>query len=324
MHAPDGFLTAGTAVTTGVISAAGVGVAVRRARESLSDRMVPLAGLTAAFVFAGQMVNFPIGGGVSGHLIGGALAAVLLGPWLGTLVVAVVVFVQALMFADGGITALGYNIMNMALVPALGGWAVFRLGRRLLPDRMSSVPLAAGIAGFASVLLAAASFSLQWLFGASAPVPFDRVLTAMLGVHTVIGIGEGIITGLVVAAVVASRPDLVVGAEGIDATGTSTTRRRLGPFIAGAVVTTLLVAVGVSQFAVDDPDGLEAVAQAQGFDEAAQDHPLSGSLFADYATEGVRNERVSLAAAGLAGVVVTLAVGSGVVLATRQRHSSPA
>ena len=322
MHAPDGFLTAGTAVTTGVVSAAGVGVAVRRARESLSDRMVPLAGLTAAFVFAGQMVNFPIGGGVSGHLIGGALAAVLLGPWLGTLVVAVVVFVQALMFADGGITALGYNIMNMALVPALGGWAVFRLGRRLLPDRMSSVPLAAGIAGFASVVLAAASFSLQWLFGASAPVPFDRVLTAMLGVHTVIGIGEGIITGLVVAAVVASRPDLVVGAEGLAPTPGA--RRRLGPFIAGAVATTLLVAVGVSQLAVDDPDGLEAVAQSQGFDEVAQDHPLSGSVFADYATEGVRNERVSLAAAGLAGVAVTLAVGSGVVLAARRRPSSPA
>lgn len=322
MHAPDGFLTAGTAVTTGVISAAGIGVSLRQAREALSDRMVPLAGLTAAFVFAGQMVNFPIGGGVSGHLIGGALAAVLLGPWLGTLVVAVVVIVQALLFADGGITALGYNVMNMALVPAMGGWAVFRLGRRLLPQRMSSVPIAAGIAGFASVVLSALSFSLQWLFGASAPVPFDRVLTAMVGVHTVIGIGEGIITGLVVAAVVASRPDLVVGAAGLAPTGRRS--RHLGRFVVGALAATLLVAVGVSQLAVDDPDGLEAVAEAQGFDDQAAEHPLSNSVFADYATQGVRNEQVSLAAAGIAGVAVTLAVGSGLVLATRRRGSSPA
>ena len=152
MHAPDGFLTAGTAVATGALSVAGIGVSLRRARDELSDRMVPLAGLTAAFVFAAQMVNFPIGGGVSGHLIGAALAAVLLGPWVGTLVVAVVVMVQALLFADGGITALGYNVLNMAIVPAMGGWAVFRAGRRVLPERMTSVPIAAGFAGFVSIV----------------------------------------------------------------------------------------------------------------------------------------------------------------------------
>lgn len=321
MHAPDGFLTAGTAVATGVVSAGGIGVCLRRAREELSDRMVPLAGVTAAFVFAAQMVNFPIGAGVSGHLIGGALAAVLLGPWVGTLVVAVVVLVQALLFADGGITALGYNVLNMAIVPAMGGWAVFRLGRRLLPDRMSSVPVAAGIAAFASVVLASLAFSLEWLFGASAPVPFDRVLTAMLGVHAVIGVGEGIITGFVIAAVVASRPDLVAGARGLARGHTGS--RSIGRFVAGAVIVTLLVAVGVSQFAVDDPDGLESVAARQGFEEQAGEHALSSSLFADYATAGVNNQQVSLAAAGIAGVLVTLAVGSGVVLAVRRRDSAP-
>jgi len=322
MHAPDGFLTAGTAVATGALSVAGIGVSLRRARDELSDRMVPLAGLTAAFVFAAQMVNFPIGGGVSGHLIGAALAAVLLGPWVGTLVVAVVVMVQALLFADGGITALGYNVLNMAIVPAMGGWAVFRAGRRVLPERMTSVPIAAGFAGFVSVLLSALAFSLEWLFGASAPVPFDRVLTAMLGVHTVIGIGEGLITGFVVAAVVASRPDLVVGAADLAAQPGS--GRRLGRFVAGAAVATILVAVGVSQFAVDDPDGLESVAASEGFEEQGRDHALSSSWFADYATAGVVDEEVSLAAAGIAGVLVTLLVGSGVVLALRRSRPTRA
>lgn len=210
----------------------------------------------------------------------------------------------------------------MAIVPAMGGWAVFQLGRRLLPDRMSSVPVAAGIAAFASVILSALAFALEWLFGASAPVPFDRVLTAMVGVHAVIGIGEGIITGSVIAAVVASRPDLVVGARGLASEGTG--RRSIGRFVAGAVITTLLVAVGVSQFAVDGPDGLESVAAGQSFEEQAGAHALSNSIFADYATAGVGNEQVSLAAAGIAGVLVTLVVGSGIVMAVRRRDSSPA
>jgi cobalt/nickel transport system permease protein len=217
MHAPDGFLTAPTAIATGVLSAGVIAGAVRASRPELDDDRIPLAGVTAAFVFAAQMVNFPVAAGTTGHLLGGALAAVLLGPSLGVVVVAVVVIVQALVFADGGLTALGYNVFNMAVVTALGGWAVFRGARRLLPASSSGVTVAAAIAGFASVLLSAISFSLMWLFGASAAVPFDRVFTAMVGVHALIGVGEAVITAGVVAAVLAVRPDLVRGADGIDA-----------------------------------------------------------------------------------------------------------
>lgn len=328
MHAPDGFLTAGTAAATGALSIAGVGVALRRTREELADRAVPLAGLTAAFVFAGQMVNFPIGAGTTGHLVGGALAAILVGPWLGALVVAVVVVVQALLFADGGLTALGYNVLNMALVPAFGGWALFRGARRLVPATRRGITIAAGIAGFGSVVLASLAFSLEWLFGASAPIPFDRVFLAMVGVHLVIGVGEGIITGLVVGAVLATRPDLVAGADGMDGVADRATRSGsssggIGRFVVGAGVVTVLVAAGLSQFAAPDPDGLEAVAEEQGFAEQADEHALSSSLFADYATSGVADERVSLALAGLAGVAVTLAVGSGLVLAARGREPAP-
>ncbi len=319
MHAPDGFLTAGTAVTTGVLSAGGIGYCIRRTRETLTDRAVPLAGLTAAFVFAGQMFNFPIAAGTTGHLLGGALAAVLVGPWLGALVLSVVVVVQALLFADGGLTALGYNLLNMALVTSFGGWAVFRLARRFLPASRLGVSVAAGLAGFASVVLAAFAFSLEWLFGASAPVPFDRVFTAMVGVHSLIGIVEGVITGLVVWAVLASRPDLVFGADGLrgDAAGGG----RLGRFAVGATVVTVLLAGVVSQFAASDPDGLESVAAEQGFADQAGDHALSSSVFADYATAGVANDQVSLALAGFAGVVVVMAVGSGVALAARRRET---
>jgi cobalt/nickel transport system permease protein len=318
MHAPDGFLDATTAIATGAISVGAVAVALRRSREELSEQQVPIAGLAAAFVFAAQMVNFPIAAGTTGHLLGGALAAVLLGPSVGLLVVTVVVLVQALVFADGGLTALGYNVLNMAVVTSLGGWATFRLARRIVPRSVTGVAIAAGVAGFVSVLLSAMAFSLQWLFGATVAVPFDRVFTAMVGVHTLIGIGEGVITGLTVAAVVAARPDLVVGARDLQLPRRAR-RRSVRPFVLVGLAVTLVVAVGVAQFAVDDPDGLERVAEDTGFAEAAEDHRFESSLFADYATSGVVNESWSLAIAGTAGVLLTLLVGSGLFLAVRRR-----
>jgi cobalt/nickel transport system permease protein len=319
MHAPDGFLTAPTAIATGVLSAGAIAGAVRASRPELDDDRIPLAGVTAAFVFAAQMVNFPVAAGTTGHLLGGALAAVLLGPSLGLVVVAVVVIVQALVFADGGLTALGYNVFNMAVVTALGGWAVFRGARRLLPASSAGVTLAAAIAGFASVVLSAISFSLMWLFGASAAVPFDRVFTAMVGVHTLIGVGEAVITAGVVAAVLAVRPDLVRGADGIDARPDRVRLPRTR-FVVLGLLAALAVAVGVAQFAVDEPDGLERVAEDLGFDEAGQDHPLANSVFSDYATAGVASEPVSLALAGVAGTLLTLAVGTGLLLAVRERR----
>ncbi len=319
MHAPDGFLNAGTAVATGAVSGGAIAVALRQARDQLLDKQVPLAGLAAAFIFAAQMFNFPVAGGTSGHLLGGALAAVLLGPALGALAVTVVVVVQALAFADGGLTALGYNILNMAIVTAFGGYAVFSLLRRFLPRSRTGVVVATGIAAGISVVLSAMAFSVEWLFGATAPVPFDRVFIAMVGVHILIGIGEGVISALTVGAVLSVRPDLVYGARDLEA---GAARRGIGTrgFAIAALVATLLVAMGISQLAVDDPDGLERVAIEEGFAESARDHALDSSLFADYATAGVEDERVSLALAGGAGAIVTLLVGTGLAMAVRGRR----
>jgi cobalt/nickel transport system permease protein len=210
MHVPDGFLDAPTSVATGVVAIAGVGLALRGARRELDDRTAPMAGLVATFVFAGQMINFPVAGGTSGHLLGGALAAVLVGPYTGALCISVVLLVQALLMADGGITALGTNITLMALVGAGTGWLVFAAVRRVLPSRLSMV---AGLAALVTVPVAALAFTALFAVGGTAPIPMSTVLTTMLGWHTVIGIGEAVITMLVVGTVVATRPDLVHGAR---------------------------------------------------------------------------------------------------------------
>ena len=325
MHAPDGFLNAGTAVATGALSAGAIGVALRSTRDKLADKQVPLAGLAAAFIFAGQMFNFPVAAGTTGHLLGGALAAVLLGPATGAVVVAVVVIVQALAFADGGLTALGYNVLNMAVVPAFGGFALFRAFRRVLPGNSSGVVVATGLAAGLSVALSAMAFSIEWLFGATANIPFDTVFGAMVGIHLVIGIGEGLISAMAVGAVLSVRPDLVLGAADLPRAATAE-RSRIGirTFVLAGLIVTLLLAAVVSQFAAPDPDGLERVAADQGFADSAQEHALAGSPFADYATEGLDNSALSLAVAGVTGVGITLAVGTGIAMAARDRGARTA
>lgn len=215
MHVPDGFLDAPTSVATGVVAAAGVGLALRKARGELDDRTAPMAGLVAAFVFAGQMINFPVGAGTSGHLLGGALAAVLVGPWTGMLCLSVVLLVQALFMADGGITALGTNITLMGIVGCFVGYGVFRLVLLVLPRRLASVAPAAAIGALVSVPVAATAFTVLFAIGGQAPIDVTTVLTAMVSWHVLIGVGEALVTGLVVGSVVAVRPDLVYGARGL-------------------------------------------------------------------------------------------------------------
>ena len=319
VHAPDGFLNAGTAVATGAISAGTVGLALRQAHRQLKDKQIPLAGIAAAFVFAAQMFNFPVAAGTTGHLLGGALAAVLLGPHIGALVVAIVVVVQAIVFADGGITALGYNVLNMAVIPAYGGYALFSWFRRILPASSGGVVAATGLAAWVSVLLSAMEFSIEWLFGATAPVSFTHVFTAMTAVHLPIGIGEGLISGTTVGAVLASRPDLVFGARDLDrARLADRTPARSRVVVIAGLVTALFVAGIISQFAVDAPDGLQRVAEETGFASSEeQDRLRDGSIFADYATVGIENEAVSLGIAGVAGTLIVAAVGWGLFLAAR-------
>jgi cobalt/nickel transport system permease protein len=215
VHVPDGFLDAPTSVATGVVAAAAVGLALRGARRELDERTAPLAGLVATFVFAAQMLNFPVGAGTSGHLMGGTLAAVLVGPWTGILCLSVVLLVQSLLFADGGVTALGTNIVLLGVVGVLAGWLVFRGLQAVLPKRVSLVAPLAALAAFASVPAAALVFVALYAVGGAAPISLASLTTAMVGVHALIGVGEALITGLVVGSIVAVRPDLVYGARGV-------------------------------------------------------------------------------------------------------------
>lgn len=212
MHVPDGFLDAPTSVGTAVVAAAAVSVALRGSRRELDDRTAPLAGLVALFVFATQMINFPIAAGTSGHLLGGALAAVLVGPFTATLAITVVLIVQALLMGDGGITALGTNITLMGIVGVWVGWGVFKAVQALLPKRTAMVVPAAAVGALVSVPVAAFGFAVLFAIG-NDHVPFSTVAIAMVGVHLLIGIGEAVITAMAVASIVLTRPDLVHGAR---------------------------------------------------------------------------------------------------------------
>ncbi len=212
MHIPDGFIGVGASAAAGVGAAAWFGAALNRAKRYLTDRLIPLAALVAAFVFAAQMVNYPVLPGVSGHLIGGVLAAVLVGPSVGFLVMTIVLVVQAFLFADGGLSALGLNVLNMAGVAAVGGYLVYRALFRISRRTPRAVAVSAGLAAFLSVPLAAAAFGVEFaLAGTASSIDTGSILAALVGVHLVIGVGEGLLTFLIVGAVTRSRPDLVYG-----------------------------------------------------------------------------------------------------------------
>lgn len=311
MHIPDGFIDGGTSLAAGVLAAGGTAVALKVAGRELDDKRVPLAGVTAAFVFAVQMLNFPVAAGTSGHLLGGALAAVLVGPWVGSLCITVVLAVQALVFADGGLSALGLNVVNMSFVGVFGGWLLYRALRSVLP-----VVAASGVAAGLSVVLASIGFVVEYAVGGAGGASVGTVAAAMVGVHLLIGIGEGIITALTVSAVLASRPDLVHGAQ------RPATKVRPRFAVAGLAVAAGL-AVFVSPMASSSPDGLEKVAIDEGFIDTATDHALADIPTADYAIRGVEDERVSVGLAGLLGVAVTFAVALGLHAVVRRRTPSP-
>lgn len=214
VHIPDGFIDAETSLGAAVVATAGIGICLRRATEVLDDeRRIPMAGLVAAFTFAAQMLSFPVASGTSGHLLGGVLAAVLVGPHVGAVCVAVVLVVQALLFADGGLSALGLNVLNMALVSSFGGYLLFWALRFVLRRRPGSIVVASGVAAGAGVVLAAVAFTVEYALGGAGGASLATVVGAMVGVHLLIGIGEGLITALTVSAVLSSRPDLVWGAR---------------------------------------------------------------------------------------------------------------
>ncbi|MFI7127793.1 energy-coupling factor ABC transporter permease [Nonomuraea sp. NPDC050153] len=330
MHVPDGFFNAATSVSAGVVAAAGLAVCLRGARRELDDRTAPMAGLVAAFIFAVQMLNFPVAAGTSGHLLGGALAAILVGPYTGVLCMAVVLLVQGVFFADGGLTALGINITIMGIVTVVVGWGVFRLVTGLTRGR---VAVAAFLAALVSVPASALVFSLLFWIGGTAPIEVGAVAAAMGGVHVLIGIGEALITTVTVGTVLAVRPDLVYGARGLakplvlrGAEGATTTvdepepaaaSGKLRPFLLGGVGLTLVLAGVVSFFASSSPDGLEAVAENKGFLGQASDHLVTWGL-ADYGEVG----GIPVGVAGIIGVGLVLLIAGAVAYAARGRAAT--
>lgn len=335
MHVPDGFFNAAVSISAGVVAAAGVGICLRGARKELDDRTAPMAGLVAAFIFAVQMLNFPVAAGTSGHLLGGTLAAILVGPYTAVLCVAVVLLVQGFFFADGGLTALGVNITLMGIVAIVAGWAVFRLIASRARNR-GVVVAASFVAALVSVPVAALAFALLFWIGGTAPIEVGTVAVAMGGVHVLIGIGEGLITAVTVSTVLAVRPDLVYGARGLvaplvlkgadgEATAVSapqraTAPRRVGWFLPAGVLVAALLAGIVSFYASSSPDGLERVAEDKGFIGQARDHALGEQPLADYGEVG----GIPVGVAGLVGVGVTLAVGGGLFFAVRRRNQGKA
>jgi cobalt/nickel transport system permease protein len=209
MHIPDGFLSNEVAVACAVPAVAAVAYGLRRADVDLDDRRVPLLGVTAAFVFAAQMLNFPVAGGTSGHFLGAALAAVLLGPWLASLVLAVVLVVQAFVFADGGITALGANVFTMGVIGGVVVGGLMLAARKALPTTRGALLGVSAVGAWLAVMAGAAAVSVE--LALSGTVPLGTVLPAMLGVHAVIGLGEALITVAAVSAVLVTRPDLIHG-----------------------------------------------------------------------------------------------------------------
>ena len=292
MHIPDGFLSIMISILCWVITVIIIGIAVSRTNKSLGEKQVPLMGVMAAFIFAAQMINFPVAGGTSGHLLGGALAAITLGPWAGMLVMTAVIAVQGLLFQDGGLLVMGANILNMGLLTAAVGYGLYR---SVLGKGRGAKLVIAGVAAWLSVMTGALSTALQlWLSGTAR---VDIVVPAMLGVHALIGLGEALITVAALSFILRTRPDLL--GEGSDSAQGSR-----GWVVAGILIA--LAVVLLSPFASADPDGLERVAHNLGFIGTAQSAPYQ--VIPDYTIPFLGATPVSTVVAGAIGALVVLAV----------------
>ncbi len=323
MHLPDGFLSAEVAAATAVPALAGVGWGLRRARLELDDERVPLLGVTAAFVFAAQMVNFPVAGGTSGHVLGAALAALLLGPWLAGVVLAVVLALQALLFADGGITALGANVLNMGVLGGLAVGGLMRGARAVLPRGRAVLLAIAGAGAWLAVMAGAAATSIE--LALSGTVALATVAPPMLAVHALIGLGEAVVTVAAVSALLLTRPDLLAlpDLHPRERARPARARRRVPTRALAAVALALAVGLGAaaSPWASSSPDGLERVAGDEGFlasgrlARVQEDAPAP-----DYLVPGVADARLATGLAGFGGTLLVFAAGWGVARIARRRE----
>ncbi|MBH8561292.1 energy-coupling factor ABC transporter permease [Nostoc sp. CENA67] len=307
MHIPDGFVSPPVAAATGLVSVAALFIATGRSQAAFGIRRAPILGLTTAFIFAAQMINFPVAGGTSGHLLGGTLAAVILdSPWAGTLSIATVLIIQAVLFADGGITALGVNILNMAVIGVWVGWVLTQTLQRLFGGSKRRLPLAAGIASAVSVVVAAIACAIELALSGTASLAI--ALPSMTGVHILIGIGEGLITGGVLTYLATARPDLLPGEQ----------QQFKGWLV--PVVSIFLIAGVLSLFASAWPDGLEKVAENLGFIHLGEKvRVIVPTPLANYGIEGLGQIGTSIA--GLIGAAVCFAVAFGIAKVVKPNNA---
>ncbi len=305
MHIPDGLLSIPVSAVGWLLLIGLLGYALRQTKTQLGERQIPLMGILAAFVFAAQMINFPVAGGTSGHLLGSTLVAIFLGPWAMIVVMTCVIGVQALLFQDGGLLALGFNIVNMGIVSGLIGYAIYTLLRRAQASRL----IGAGVGAWVGVVAASAATALE--LGVSGTASLALALPAMVGVHVLIGAGEALITVAALAFVTQTRPDLLERSA----------PARGARWVAVGLVIALLVAFA-SPLASPSPDGLERVAEDQGFIEQAQDPTFT--ILPDYTVPLIESEALTTIAAGVIGVLVVAAVSYGAArLASKPQSPDP-
>jgi cobalt/nickel transport system permease protein len=310
LHIPDGFLSPQISLLLWVATAVLIGIAVRKTSRTdvrLIASQPILMGVLGAFIFAAQMFNFPVATGTSGHLLGGVLAGYLLGPWAGTIVMATVIGIQALLFQDGGLLVLGANIFNMGIIGTLGGSFVARGAGTALGGSRSASILGAGAAAWLAVVAAAGFTTLQ--LGLSGTTDVSIGLPAMLGVHALIGIGEALITVAALTFIAQTAPDILAGVS-----APSPVRRLATGVVIAGVVATL-----ASLFASADPDGLEAVAEQLDFLDAGLSAPFE--LFPDYTIPGL-DGTASTVVAGLLGMIVVIGVLMALGRLARSRTKS--
>lgn len=299
MHIPDGFISPAVATVTSLSSTGFLAVCLARTRKRTGLRHAPMMGLTTAFIFAAQMVNFPVVAGTSGHLLGGTLAGVILGnPWAASVSIAVVLFIQAFLFADGGITALGANIFNMAIVGVWIGWLLTQILQQLLGGSRWRLPLAAGVASGISVIAAAITCAINLILSGTATTTI--ILPTMVGVHSLIGIGEGLITASILNYLMTVRPDLLPG-----------DRPPLNKWLM-PIISILLVAGILSLFASTWPDGLEKVAEIHGFADLAENVRFNiATPLAEYTIKGWG--KIGTSIAGVMGSVMCFGLAFGIL-----------
>jgi cobalt/nickel transport system permease protein len=306
MHVPDGFMNVTMSAATGVISFGTLWAYIRSAKDLIADKFIALTGMMSALIFVLQMINFPVAAGTSGHLLGGALAVIVLGPRLGLICLSVVVIIQSLLFADGGLSALGVNVLNMAIVTSATSWFIVKYWIKFIGKNKTSIITVSVLAGILSVVFSSIAFTIQYAIGGTISIPVGTVLIAMVSKHLIIGLGEGIITALIITLLMRVRPDLVYAYDRSDENTTKVS------FYGLFIILILLLSL-VTPFASSSPDGLESVAEEFGFTQT--DGIVL--LLDDYGINAINNNFLSTVLSALLGVTV-VAVMFNLIISRRK------